>query len=150
MPGRTIDEWIDRYLSVSFLVMKRGAALVKGSLCEEMTHDQYYLLRYIRRRGTCTSTELAAMFGVNKSAVTAMTNRLVDKGWLRRDRDENDRRVIVLSLTEQGEAWIAEMDRNVYRLVEEVIARFPEEEIEAFIRTYERLARVLQEVEEAT
>ncbi|EPR26667.1 Transcriptional regulator, MarR family protein [Geobacillus sp. WSUCF1] len=80
MPGRNIDEWIDRYLSVSFLVMKRGAALVKGSLCEEMTHDQYYLLRYIRRRGACTSTELAAMFGVNKSAVTAMTNRLVDKG----------------------------------------------------------------------
>jgi hypothetical protein len=30
-----------------------------------------------------------------------------------------------------------------------VIARFPEEEIEAFIRTYEKLARVLQEVEEA-
>lgn len=89
------------------------------------------------------------MFGVNKSAVTAMTNRLVDKGWLRRDRDENDRRVIVLSLTEQGEAWITEMDRSVYRLVEEVIARFPEEEIETFIRTYERLARVLQEVEEA-
>lgn len=89
------------------------------------------------------------MFGVNKSAVTAMTNRLVDKGWLRRDRDENDRRVIVLSLTEQGEAWVEEMDRSVYRLVEEVIARFPEEEIETFIRTYERLARVLQEVEEA-
>ncbi|EPR26666.1 Transcriptional regulator, MarR family protein [Geobacillus sp. WSUCF1] len=42
------------------------------------------------------------------------------------------------------------MDRSVYRLVEEVIARFPEEEIETFIRTYERLARVLQEVEEAT
>ncbi len=150
MVERNIDDWIDRYLSVSFLVMKRGAALVKGSLCQEMTHDQYYLLRYIRRRGACTSTELAAMFGVNKSAVTAMTNRLFDKGWLRRDRDENDRRVIVLSLTEHGEAWVKEMDRSVYRLVEEVIARFPEEEIEAFIRTYERLARVLQEVEEAT
>lgn len=150
MVERNIDDWIDRYLSVSFLVMKRGAALVKGSLCEEMTHDQYYLLRYIRRRGTCTSTELAAMFGVNKSAVTAMTNRLVDKGWLRRDRDESDRRVVALSLTPQGEEWVAEMDRSVYRLVEDVIARFPEEEIETFIRTYERLAHVLQEVEEAT
>lgn len=150
MVERNIDDWIDRYLSVSFLVMKRGAALVKGSLCQEMTHDQYYLLRYIRRRGACTSMELAAMFGVNKSAVTAMTNRLVDKGWLRRDRDESDRRVVALSLTPQGEEWVAEMDRSVYRLVEDVIARFPEEEIETFIRTYERLAHVLQEVEEAT
>ncbi|AMX82674.1 MarR family transcriptional regulator [Geobacillus subterraneus] len=149
MVERNIDDWIDRYLSVSFLVMKRGAALVKVGLDEEMTHDQYYLLRYIRRRGACTSTELAAMFGVNKSAVTAMTNRLVDKGWLRRDRDESDRRVVALSLTPQGEEWVAEMDRSVYRLVEDVIARFPEKEIETFIRTYEKLARVLQEVEEA-
>ena len=149
MKKRNVDDWIDRYLSVSFLVIKRGAALVKVGLDEEMTHDQYYLLRYIRRRGTCTSTELSTVFGVNKSAVTAMTNRLVDKGWLRRDRDQNDRRVVALSLTPQGEEWVAETDRNVYRLVEEVIARFPEEEIEAFFRTYEKLARVLQEVEEA-
>jgi DNA-binding MarR family transcriptional regulator len=144
--GNTHD-LVERYLSVSFIVMRKAAALVKCELDEDMTNDQYYLLRYIKRKAKCTSTELASMFGVNKSAITAMTNRLVKKGLIQRTRDQNDRRVVYLTLTERGDEWITETEEKIHKLVESFITKFSEEEIETFIQTYEKLARILQEME---
>lgn len=144
---RSIQQFIERYLSVSFLVNKRGAALMKCEL-DDITHDQYYVLRYIYKRGVCTSTELADVFAVNKSAITAMTNRLVEKGMIARGKDEDDRRIIVLSLTEKGEQWLVETERKVYELVETMMTKLSHEEIEQFIQTYEKLAMILQEMEE--
>ncbi|NNU95814.1 MarR family winged helix-turn-helix transcriptional regulator [Anoxybacillus sp. EFIL] len=144
---RSIQQFIERYLSVSFLVNKRGAALMKCEL-DDITHDQYYVLRYIYKRGMCTSTELADVFAVNKSAITAMTNRLVEKGMIARGKDEDDRRIIALSLTEKGEQWLVETERKVYELVETMMTKLSHEEIEQFIQTYEKLAKILQEMEE--
>jgi DNA-binding MarR family transcriptional regulator len=142
-----IYDLVERYLSVSFIVMRKAAALVKCELDEDMTNDQYYLLRYIKKKMKCTSTELASMFGVNKSAITAMTNRLVKKGLIQRTRDQNDRRVVYLTLTERGDEWITETEEKIHKLVESFITKFSEKEIEAFIQTYEKLARILQEME---
>jgi len=143
----SIQQFIERYLSVSFLVNKRGAALMKCEL-DDVTHDQYYVLRYIYKRGMCTSTELADVFAVNKSVITAMTNRLVEKGMIARGKDEDDRRIIALSLTERGKEWLVETERKVYELVETMMTKFSHEEIEQFIQTYEKLAMILQEMEE--
>lgn len=142
-----VHELIERYLSVSFLVNKKAAALVKCEL-DEMTNDQYYLLRYMSKRNVCTSSELAAVFAVNKSAITAMTNRLAEKEMIQRLRDDIDRRVIYLSLTEKGKAWLAETETKIHHLVESLITQFSEEEMESFIQTYEKLANILQKLEE--
>ncbi|MBA2873746.1 MarR family winged helix-turn-helix transcriptional regulator [Thermaerobacillus caldiproteolyticus] len=148
MQREKINVLIERYLSVSFLVTKKAAALVKCEIDEDMTNDQYYLLRYVKKRETCTSTELASVFGVNKSAITAMMNRLVDKGLIQRTRDENDRRVVYLTLTEKGNEWFVKTEEKIHKLVESLIMKFSEQEIESFIQTYEKLARILQELEE--
>ncbi|MCQ5364346.1 MarR family transcriptional regulator [Anoxybacillus salavatliensis] len=148
MLERSIQQLIERYLSVSFLVNKRGAALMKCEL-DDVTPDQYYLLRYIYKRGVCTSTELADVFAVNKSAITAMTNRLVEKGMIERGRGGDDRRVIALSLTEKGRKWLEETEQNVYELVEAIMTKLSHEEIEQFIQTYEKLAMILQEMGES-
>lgn len=144
---RSIQQFIERYLSVSFLVNKRGAALMKCEL-DDVTHDQYYVLRYIYKRGVCTSTELADVFAVNKSAITAMTNRLVEKGMIERGKDGDDRRVISLTLTEKGKMWLIETEQKVYELVQTMMTKLSYEEIEQFIQTYEKLAIILQEMEE--
>lgn len=99
MNKETIQELIDRYVTTSFRVHKKAEALVKGQIGNELTNDQHYILRYIFHSGRCTSTELADVFEVNKSAITAIINRMVDKGLIERTRDMADRRVIYLTMT---------------------------------------------------
>lgn len=139
----TIKELIDRYVSLSFQVHKKGEALIKGQISEELTNDQHYILRYISQTKECTSSELADAFEVNKSAITAIINRMADRGLIERTRDQNDRRVVYLTLSEEGNTLYQSCQEKIEQLVRSIITQFDEAEISQFIHTYEKLALIL-------
>ncbi|WP_026695308.1 MarR family winged helix-turn-helix transcriptional regulator [Peribacillus kribbensis] len=145
MSHRNINELVDRYISTSFSVAKRAENLVKCQIGDDLTNDQHYMLRYIYKAQECTSTELADVFEVKRSAITAIINRLWEKGLIERTRDEKDRRVVYLSLTKNGAELFARTEERIYKLVESLIKKFDQKEIEQFMETYEKLDRVLLE-----
>ncbi|WP_412759187.1 MarR family transcriptional regulator [Neobacillus mesonae] len=138
-----IQELINRYISISFQVHKKAESLIKCQIGNDLTNDQHYILRYIHQAGSCTSTELAEVFEVNKSAITAIINRMADRNLIDRTRDENDRRVVYLTLTKEGIELYQKAQEKIRLLVESIITQFEEPEITAFIDTYEKLADVL-------
>lgn len=143
MDKHIIHELINRYVSVSFEVNKKAASLIKCQIGEDLTIDQHYLLGYIQKSSKCTSSELAEAFDVNKSAITAIINRLADRGIIERTRDENDRRVVYLTLSDKGKELHHKTHEKVHLLVESFITQFDEAEITNFINTYEKLALIL-------
>lgn len=86
---------------------------------------------------------MAEAFDVNKSAITAIINRMVDRGFIQRTRDENDRRVVYLTLTKKGIEIHHKTIEKVHHLVASIITRFEEDEITNFIETYEKLDLIL-------
>lgn len=148
MNSQKIQELINRYIRVSFSVTKKAEFLIKDQIGSDLTYDQHYTLRYIYQNQNCTSTELADVFAVNKSAVTAIITRLVDKGLIERTRDEHDRRVVYLTLTDKGNSLFNECEQRVHHLVENIITQFNDEEINTFIQTYEKLEELLDVAKE--
>ncbi|WP_026576001.1 MarR family winged helix-turn-helix transcriptional regulator [Bacillus sp. UNC438CL73TsuS30] len=148
MADKNIQELVDRYITLSFSVNKKGESLVKEQISSDLTSDQHYMLRYIHKSGTCTSTELAEVFEVKKSAITAIINRMWEKGLIQRTRDENDRRVVYLTLTEKGIDLFEQTEDRIYKLVESLITQFDETEIKQFLNTYEKINRILIENKE--
>ncbi|WP_257348973.1 MarR family winged helix-turn-helix transcriptional regulator [Pseudalkalibacillus decolorationis] len=147
MSKKNIKELVDRYIAVSFSVTKQAESLIRKQIGSDLTSDQHYTLRYINQVDTCTSSELAEVFDVKKSAITAIINRLFEKGLIKRTRDENDRRVVYLTLTEKGQTLFSETEQRVHKLVESFITKFDEQEIKQFIDTYEKLNDVLLDVQ---
>lgn len=143
MADQGIKDLVDRYIDLSFSVKKRASSLIQEQIGSDLTEDQLYILRYIYRAGTCTSTQLAEYFDVQKSAITAITTRMWDKGFIARKRDNKDRRVIYISLTEKGKDLYLLTEKRVHSLVETLIKKFDQEEITRFIETYEKINRVL-------
>lgn len=143
MDERSIKGLVDQYIHISFSIERNGASLIKSKLAEDLTNDQHYMLRYINKVGVCTSSELAEVFTVKKSAITAIINRLWKKGLIKRTRDEKDRRVVYLTLTDVGQACFDETERGIYELVGSFVKQFDQEEIEAFMRTYEKLNQMI-------
>ena len=86
---------------------------------------------------------MADAFEVNKSAITAIINRMADRGLIQRTRDVNDRRVVYLTLTKEGNTLYENCQEKVQLLVESIISQFDETEITTFINTYEKLAQLL-------
>lgn len=145
MTKRDLSEIIERYEHLSFMIHKKGELLINEQIQSHLTHDQHITLHYIRKQAHCTSSDLAQLFHVNKSAITALTNRLVEKGLIDRQRDKEDRRLVHLSLTKKGEALYLACYEKIHSVVEGFITQFSEEEIETFMITYEKLAVILDQ-----
>jgi DNA-binding MarR family transcriptional regulator len=63
----------------------------------------------LERAGQLTAGEIARQTGLTSGAVTALLDRLERAGWVRRLRDETDRRRILVELTEKAQQGAAEV-----------------------------------------
>ncbi|EPY14449.1 MULTISPECIES: MarR family winged helix-turn-helix transcriptional regulator [Paenibacillus] len=136
---------IERYIAAEFTVVKHLFNEIGEAIPNHLTIDQYQIMCVLHQRGQCTSTDLAAVFKVVKSSITAIINRLVDHGYVERTPAEEDRRVIELSLTEEGQMVYEQVDKQVQDIVSSYLTHFNETEVETFIGTYEKLARLMTE-----
>ena len=143
MNETSIKELVDQYINLTFSIEKNTAQLVKCQIVSDLTNDQHYILRYINQKGECTSSELADVFRVKKSAITAIIERLWKKGFIKRTRDEEDRRVVYLTLTDVGQELFRETELRIHQLVGSLIKQFDQEEIESFMKTYKKLNRII-------
>ncbi|WP_433943529.1 MarR family winged helix-turn-helix transcriptional regulator [Paenibacillus sp. SN-8-1] len=138
-------ELIRRYVTASATVTKRLSSEIAKIVQDEMTVDQYQIMYHIKTQQECTSTELADAFCVGKSSITAIITRLVDRGLVERTRDEGDRRLVYLSLTDLGHEISGKADEKVQEVVSRYLTHFNQEEIESFITIFEKLASLFEE-----
>ncbi|MBB3108332.1 DNA-binding MarR family transcriptional regulator [Paenibacillus phyllosphaerae] len=143
MKEEQLKSLISRYQDIFFTVNRRINAILKDQLPDGLTTDQYATLRYIRDHGPCTSSALADMFCVGKSSITAIITRLFDKHLIERVPDEKDRRVTYLKLTPAGLTTTAKMEDSIQNVLRGYLNQFDAAEAEAFMTTFEKLARVL-------
>ena len=134
---------INRYQDASSTVMRRVHNEIRSSLRDDLTVEQYGILRYVREREYATSTELADIFLVGKSAITSIITKLVDKALLSRQPDPVDRRIIRLAITEEGKALSQNTDRWVEEWLAKYLVHFTQGEVEMFITSFEKLAKLV-------
>ena len=73
----------------------------------------FALLRLFLEREEWTTTQLAEALPVNVSRVSRVVTKMVGMGLMRRRRLRSDRRVVILTLTEEGLALTSELHRRV-------------------------------------
>ncbi|AZS16165.1 MarR family winged helix-turn-helix transcriptional regulator [Paenibacillus lutimineralis] len=136
---------VERYMAAYFILFKRLNAQIDEVIQDDATLDQYQIIAYIATHENGTSTELAEAFSVGKSSITAIITRLVDRGIVERTRDVQDRRVVYLSLTERGRTIFSKMQGSIMDMLSSYMVHFTKEEIEGFIRPFEKLAKLVEE-----
>ncbi len=79
---------------------------------EPLTVDQIRLLRILSHEPR-TLSELAARHGVAPSTMSRSIEVLVRRGWVGRDSDPGDRRLVIVQLTDAGQAAHHALDRQI-------------------------------------
>jgi len=75
-----------------------------GGAAQELSSSELFACRILGRKGKCTMTELANECGLVLSSMTGVVDRLVDRGYAKRTRnDEEDRRKVFVELDRSGE-----------------------------------------------
>ncbi len=109
--------------------------------CPDLSMAQFNLLMAVHAAGEITGSELAAQLGVSPPSVSVMVERLVDRDLLVRKRSSEDRRKVVLRMSDEASTHFA-------RIEEQVLASFVELVQEVGPETAEKWVQVLQRVEQ--
>ncbi|MDC3417679.1 MarR family winged helix-turn-helix transcriptional regulator [Aquibacillus salsiterrae] len=139
-----LHDLVELYTSAMNEVTRRVNQLMNAKVHQELTTDQFSTLRFVLKRQSCTSTDIAQEFSIGKSAVTAQVNRLVERELLHRKRDDEDRRIVYLSLTPSGVALMEEASERLYEVLGKILLNFDRAEVETFVKTLEKLVGILR------
>ncbi|WP_459965477.1 MarR family winged helix-turn-helix transcriptional regulator [Paenibacillus sp. JCM 10914] len=110
----------------------------------DLSGPQYYVLRTLAYEGQKTSSYFAQLLHVTLSAVTNLSNKLVNKGYVERVVSEVDRRQVYLQITEQGREVESRMLAKYRELNEGIWSDFTEQELDILIRSYGKMIDHLQ------
>jgi len=107
----------------------------------ELTSAQWGPLMRLRTTGGSTVAELARWLQVDAGAMTRLLDRLEKKGLCKRVRSTEDRRVVKVELTPEGESAIREVPAVLAEVMNAHLAGFSKTEWQA-LKTY--LQRMLE------
>ncbi len=92
--------------------------------CYDVSASQCYALKGIVERGPLTVNDLAAHLYCDKSTASRLAQSLVEKGYVARERDAADGRVVNLVATSAGSALCAAIEAGEAREYAELLGDF--------------------------
>lgn len=96
---------------------------------DSLSMSQFKMLHILSSRGEQKTYCLAEVLGLTSGAITAIADRLVERGFIERERSEEDRRVVHLRITEQGEKKLEAMLGQQDSLISTFFEGLPQEDI---------------------
>ncbi|ABK84593.1 MarR family winged helix-turn-helix transcriptional regulator [Bacillus paranthracis] len=101
--------------------------------------NEFIVLRILNRTNKEMVSRVANELNVSNSHITAVTEKLINKGFVTRSRSTSDRRVVYLEITEQGKDLVAKMEGAKKQYLQERFSTLSEEEMNIMISISKKL-----------
>ncbi len=121
------------FLQNVYLFEKREASLFSVSW------DEVYLLQLLARKNPMTVTELARKLKVKNFTASRMITRLAEQNLVSRTQATEDRRLVEVSITQQGLNKIHEIEAFNYNTILANIDTLGENEVQILMNSIENL-----------
>jgi len=106
---------------------------------------QLHILYTLQRGGEMPMSRLAEVLHVSLSNATGLIDRIEERGFIERTRVPEDRRVVVIRVTETGRRMLEEVDAISSDLLRSVFARIGPTQVAGVGRAFAALRRGLEE-----
>jgi DNA-binding MarR family transcriptional regulator len=108
--------------------VKKSKADFHGLFDGYIPFNEFLVLRRLAE-GESKVSQLAGALGVSSSHITAVSEKLLAKGLVVRGGSTQDRRIVYLSLTDEGRKMAAELERVSKDYFEEKLRDLSDEEL---------------------
>jgi len=110
---------------------------------KDLSPGQMHVLMLLHEVGPLTVGQLAEMLRVSMPSVSSVLDRLEEHGLVARQRDDGDRRMVHIMLTDRGAEDAAEAAGFRRAAAQQVLARFQEDELEALLKVLAATERTI-------
>ncbi|KYD06217.1 MarR family winged helix-turn-helix transcriptional regulator [Bacillus atrophaeus] len=104
-----------------------------------ITPTQMYMLSLLDKGEASTVSELRKRLDLTSGAATIAINRLIEGQYIKRERDQGDRRVVRLSMTDNGMEIYRKLNDQFQVTYSQLFKDFSVEELEQFLVFFNRM-----------
>jgi len=101
------------------------------------THGR--MLTLLSDHGAMKASSIAEKLFITCGAVTGLSDRLIELGFIQREKDETDRRVVLLTLTDQGEENVVKIRQVRKRIMLKLFGELSMEEMQSGLELFEKI-----------
>jgi len=111
---------LERQVCFALSVAARNVVAVYRPVLEPMglTHPQYLVMLALWEHGTLSVKDLSRLLQLDPGTLSPLVKRLQAAGYVHRDRDPRDERLLAIGLTDTGRALRAQAERIPAGIVE--------------------------------
>lgn len=145
-----VSKTAEAIVSLFFTVDRIREVVYEPLVPHGLSGEQYNVLRILRGAGPAglPTYQVVARMVARSPNITRLTDKLVEKGLLRRVRSSDDRRVSRLVITDEGERILAELDEPIESSTRRALGGLNPPEIEEFLVLLEKIRGPLVGAEE--
>lgn len=111
----------------------------------KLTREQLRVIILLSFKEPVTPGVVAREFGVPKANVTTVINSLVEKGYIKRYENPNDRRSYLLSLTKEGKEQVDKLREFRSTIMKKILERISDEDLSCLVKGFEALVKAMKE-----
>jgi DNA-binding MarR family transcriptional regulator len=109
----------------------------------QLANGQIFVLMMLHRKEICKASDIAALLGITSGAVTGLTDKLVNMELLNRIRSEEDRRLVLFTLTDKGRDILKQIREERMKLLLGMFGKLEDEDLEKMLDVFTKLNKVL-------
>ena len=111
---------------------------------KDITLNDMHILDHVGIGVPKNMSAVAKGLKVTTGTLTIAVNNLVKKGYIFRERSEQDRRVVLVSLTEKGKRAYRHHEQFHEKMMKELISIFEEAEIPVLLKALQKIQMFMQ------
>ncbi|MFD1032224.1 MarR family winged helix-turn-helix transcriptional regulator [Metaplanococcus flavidus] len=139
-----IKEAVDLFTDVMVYGTEKVIKSVDHPLWKEYSPEQMQMLKLISKEERITSSRLAVLQSVHKSAISSRIKKLLQKELIRIAETE-DKRTKVLEITDAGREVLQQSDKALTDYFEKLLSeQIEDQEIEQFLIIFRKLKEILK------
>lgn len=117
---------------------------MKKTAFNDLSITEIHTIDVIGTEGNRTMGEIAHDLRITVGTLTTAINRLIKKGYVERKRIEEDRRVVLVSLTEKGKEVFDVHSIFHKEMIDEILEHFNETELETITKGLHKATRFFE------
>jgi len=123
-----------------FHIMSRTAKMPFQKKVDDLSHGERRILGYLTfEKNEVPSGDLSEKLGLTTPRVASALNGLAKKGYIERKRDENDKRMVIVSITESGKSFIMEEYNKLITMLQHRLESLGEHDALELVRILKRI-----------
>ncbi len=121
------------------LASQRHAAIFQANTVHKLTPTQFSTLIRLAEQGKCSQNRLGRLASMDVATIKGVVDRLRQKGFVTVEKDPNDKRRALISLTPEAVAMISEMTAAGHLITDETLTPLTESEKRNLVRLLKKI-----------